>query len=437
MIERRWRTASTMLPVPASPLERIIAAPSEIAPQRLAEVGGPAHERHVEGELVDVVGLVGRREDLALVDEVDAERLQDLGLDEVTDAGLGHHRDRHRGLDALDHLRVAHPGHATVAADVGRHPLERHHGAGAGVLGDPGVLGGDDVHDDAALEHLGQAPLDRERAGGTRRWSAHGDHANDRLASASGCSGHLPRVRTRPVLPSRRQLDERPSGRQLDRHAVLVEQGERLEPVGAQPRARDHVAAGEHVRLAAADALGVGAAGDARQVLHLQHDDVGRRDLLAGGGVGVHRAVHLPAVHAGLGVPRPAGARRRRAARRRPRRRRPAAPRRRCGRRTAAAAVPPAPGWPVPRTSSVGRTGCAASGGRAAGTCPSAPGVELDEVARADGVGHGGVAAAPDEQRAGGTSRTGRRPGCGRSGSARPGRCPGCGTPWRSGSGCR
>ena len=28
MIERRWRTASTMLPVPASPLERIIAAPS-------------------------------------------------------------------------------------------------------------------------------------------------------------------------------------------------------------------------------------------------------------------------------------------------------------------------------------------------------------------------------------------------------------------------
>ena len=28
MIERRWRTASTMLPVPASPFERIIAAPS-------------------------------------------------------------------------------------------------------------------------------------------------------------------------------------------------------------------------------------------------------------------------------------------------------------------------------------------------------------------------------------------------------------------------
>ena len=28
VMSRRWRTASTMLPVPASPLERIIAAPS-------------------------------------------------------------------------------------------------------------------------------------------------------------------------------------------------------------------------------------------------------------------------------------------------------------------------------------------------------------------------------------------------------------------------
>ena len=30
MIDRRCRTASTMLPVPASPLERIMAAPSEM-----------------------------------------------------------------------------------------------------------------------------------------------------------------------------------------------------------------------------------------------------------------------------------------------------------------------------------------------------------------------------------------------------------------------
>ena len=135
-------------------------------PQRLAEVGRAADERHGERPLVDVMGLVGRGEHLALVDVVDAERLEDLGLGEVTDPGLGHHRDRDRGLDALDQGRVAHPGDAAVAADVGRHPLERHHRDGAGVLGDLGVLGGDDVHDHAAAQHLGQAALDPDRPGG-------------------------------------------------------------------------------------------------------------------------------------------------------------------------------------------------------------------------------------------------------------------------------
>ena len=45
------------------------------------------------------------------------------------------------------------------------HPLERHDRDGAGVLGDLGLLGVDDVHDHAALQHLGQAPLDAEGAG--------------------------------------------------------------------------------------------------------------------------------------------------------------------------------------------------------------------------------------------------------------------------------
>ena len=127
------------------------------APQRLAEVGGTAHERHGERPLVDVVRLVGRGEHLGLVDVVDAERLEHLGLGEVADPALGHHRDRDRGLDALDHRRVAHAGDAAVAADVGGHPLERHHRDGAGVLGDLGLLGRDDVHDDAAAQHLGEA----------------------------------------------------------------------------------------------------------------------------------------------------------------------------------------------------------------------------------------------------------------------------------------
>ena len=135
------------------------------AAQRLAQVGGAADERHGELVLVDVVHLVGRREHLGLVDVVDAERLQHLRLDEVPDPRLGHHRDRDRLDDALDHVGVAHPRHTALGADVGRHPLERHDRDGAGVLGDLRLLGVDDVHDDAALQLLGHAPLDAVGAG--------------------------------------------------------------------------------------------------------------------------------------------------------------------------------------------------------------------------------------------------------------------------------
>src|ERR1700755_1634892 len=42
-------------------------------PQRLAEIAAPADERHLEGELVDVEMLIGRREHFRLVDEIHAE----------------------------------------------------------------------------------------------------------------------------------------------------------------------------------------------------------------------------------------------------------------------------------------------------------------------------------------------------------------------------
>ena len=148
-----------MLPVPGLALgphhRRALVDPA----QRLAEVPAAAHERDLEGVLVDVVVLVGRGEHLGLVDVVDAERLEDLGLDEVADARLGHDRDGHRVHDPLDHRGVGHAGDAAGLADVGRDALERHDGDGAGILGDLGLIGRDDVHDDAALEHLGKTLL--------------------------------------------------------------------------------------------------------------------------------------------------------------------------------------------------------------------------------------------------------------------------------------
>jgi hypothetical protein len=136
------------------------------AAQGLAEVAAAADEGDAEVVLVDVVGLVGGGEHLALVHVVDADGLQDLGLDEVADAGLGHDGDGDGALDVADEARVRHAGHAALGADVGGDALQRHHGAGAGLLGDARLLGGDHVHDDAAAEHLGQADLDGEGGGG-------------------------------------------------------------------------------------------------------------------------------------------------------------------------------------------------------------------------------------------------------------------------------
>jgi hypothetical protein len=129
------------------------------APQRLAKVGRPADERDCERPLVDVMGVVGRGQHLGLVDVVDTERLQDLRLDEVPDPRLGHDRDRDRVDDRLDHVGIAHARDAALGANIGRDPFQGHDGHRAGILGDLGLLGGDDVHDHAALEHLGHAAL--------------------------------------------------------------------------------------------------------------------------------------------------------------------------------------------------------------------------------------------------------------------------------------
>ena len=181
-------------------------------PEGLPEVGRAADEGDGERPLVDVVGLVGRGQDLALVDVVDAERLEDLGLGEVADAALRHDGDRDRGLDGLDHRRVAHAGHAAVAADVGGHTLERHHGGGAGVLGDPRLVGGDDVHDHAAPQHLREAALHPRRPDCVT-WR-HRTHGTGRVRGARPRIGGCPPVRSarREAGRGRRATGSRPCG---------------------------------------------------------------------------------------------------------------------------------------------------------------------------------------------------------------------------------
>ncbi len=121
------------------------------AAERLAEVLCAAHERDAEGALVNVVRLVRRRQHLRLVDAVDVERLEDLGLVEVTDAALGHDRDGARAHHVKDHGGVGRARDAAVGLDVRWDALQRHDRHRARRLGDARLLTVDDVHDHASL----------------------------------------------------------------------------------------------------------------------------------------------------------------------------------------------------------------------------------------------------------------------------------------------
>src|SRR5579862_3727239 len=124
------------------------------APESFAEIPAAAHERHGEPVLIDVVLLIGRSQNFAFIDEVDLEGFEDLCFYEVADPALCHDRDRNDVLDAKDHFRVAHTGDPTVTPDIGRYALECHDRDRAGVFGNLSLVRVDDVHNDAALQHL-------------------------------------------------------------------------------------------------------------------------------------------------------------------------------------------------------------------------------------------------------------------------------------------
>ena len=130
------------------------------AAQRLAQVLRAAHKRHVELVLVDVVHVVGWGKHLGFVDVIDFDGLQNAGLGDVADAHLGHNRNRDGFLNALDHGRVAHTGDTAGGANISGDALQRHHCARAGILRDFRLFGRGDVHDHAALEHLGQITVE-------------------------------------------------------------------------------------------------------------------------------------------------------------------------------------------------------------------------------------------------------------------------------------
>ena len=62
------------------------------------------------------------------------------------------------------------PPAARMSAGMGPSALNaylRHNGRGSGGLGDAGLLGGGDVHDDAAFQHLGELAVEGYALGGS------------------------------------------------------------------------------------------------------------------------------------------------------------------------------------------------------------------------------------------------------------------------------
>ena len=132
------------------------------AAKSLSQVTATTHEGDLELVLVNVKLVIGHGKDLALVDVVNLNCLQDLRLYEVSDAGLCHNGDRNSLLDLVDHFGVAHASNTSVLANVRRDALQGHHSHGSSSLGNLGLLHVNHVHDDTALEHTGHATLHLE-----------------------------------------------------------------------------------------------------------------------------------------------------------------------------------------------------------------------------------------------------------------------------------
>ena len=129
--------------------------------QGLTQVLGTTYKRHVKLRLVDMIDVISRTQHLTLVDIVNLDGLQNLGLGNMTDAALRHHRDAHGLLDTTYHLGVAHTTHTTRCTDVSRDSFEGHDSAGTGSLSNLGLFGSSHVHDNTTLQHLSQLAVEQ------------------------------------------------------------------------------------------------------------------------------------------------------------------------------------------------------------------------------------------------------------------------------------
>src|SRR5579884_1327841 len=109
---------------------------------------------------VDVEALISWRQDFRFVDAVNANGLQNLGLDKMADATFCHDWNSDRFFNANDQFGIAHASDTAMSADIGWHTLQCHHRRRACLFSDLCLIGGDDITDNPALEHLWKTAFD-------------------------------------------------------------------------------------------------------------------------------------------------------------------------------------------------------------------------------------------------------------------------------------
>ncbi len=191
-------------------------------------------------------------------------------------------------------MRATPPSRRMSAGD----PFERHHRGGAGVLGDLRLLGVDDVHDDAAPQHLRETPLDAGGTGGAL--VGHARSVPARL-SAFGAPFATCAAAVQPPAPVvgrgdrhriavLQELDEGLTGCQLDLRALGIDELRHVVLGRSLPRPLHEPAAGEDPRIAPAHHHGLGpflpraTRRLPADVVDELHDDVLRCDRRAGAG---------------------------------------------------------------------------------------------------------------------------------------------------------
>ena len=117
----------------------------------LPKVFGSTYERNLELALVNMVNIISRRKNLALINIVDLDCFQNLCFHKMSDSAFCHNRNGNCFLDSFDHFRVAHSGNAACRADVCRNALQCHNGTGTCFLCDFCLLRCGNIHDNSAF----------------------------------------------------------------------------------------------------------------------------------------------------------------------------------------------------------------------------------------------------------------------------------------------